>query len=133
MTTYQEQHLFDPANWKQDAACVGYPTRWWYPELGNGLRETQKARAVCADCPVQEECLTAGLERHEDGIWGGYNVKERKALRRERHVLKNLVCQRCRNIFQKPANRQVVALYCSDNCRKRTKSARVIELRRTAS
>lgn len=56
--------------------------------------------------------------RDEHGIWGGYNIKERKQLRRELNINRRLVCQNCRRIFEKPANKAFATLYCSDRCRK---------------
>lgn len=42
-------------------------------------------KAVCAACPVRDECLDYALERRQDdGIWGGMTPKERYNLRRRR-------------------------------------------------
>jgi len=48
------------------------------------LRE-RKAKAVCAACPLQAECLDYAL-RHpvHDGIWGGLNREELSCERRRR-------------------------------------------------
>jgi WhiB family redox-sensing transcriptional regulator len=46
--------------------------------------EIQRAKAVCAACPVQIECLTFALETHQAyGIWGGCDEDERRTLRRQ--------------------------------------------------
>jgi WhiB family transcriptional regulator, redox-sensing transcriptional regulator len=35
----------------------------------------EQAKAVCTDCPVRRECLTAALSRAEPyGVWGGQLV-----------------------------------------------------------
>jgi len=34
--------------------------------------ELEKAKALCADCPIRLQCLEAALERAEPwGVWGG--------------------------------------------------------------
>jgi WhiB family redox-sensing transcriptional regulator len=34
--------------------------------------ELERAKALCADCPIRRECLAAALERGEPwGVWGG--------------------------------------------------------------
>ncbi|WP_106241184.1 WhiB family transcriptional regulator [Allonocardiopsis opalescens] len=34
--------------------------------------DVEAAKAICGDCPVREECLTAARERREPwGVWGG--------------------------------------------------------------
>lgn len=74
----------------KDAACLGEPTIWWFPERtgksGKELREifsnTRKAIAICGDCPCLLECLQYSLDNHEIGIWGGMGEKNRKQARR---------------------------------------------------
>ncbi|MCI0425303.1 MAG: WhiB family transcriptional regulator [Actinobacteria bacterium] len=42
-----------------------------------------RAKAVCAGCPVADECLSWALETNQtEGIWGGHTAKERRSLRR---------------------------------------------------
>ena len=44
-----------------------------------------RARALCAACPVRQECLDYALTVHEPhGIWGGLNELERRRLLRRR-------------------------------------------------
>lgn len=66
-------------SWKEQAACQGMDTGFFYPERG-----TQSgAIAICLECPVRLQCLNAGLnERH--GIWGGKNERERRKIRKTR-------------------------------------------------
>lgn len=128
---YAEIHALLEENWRQFAACRDYPTEWWYPPDGMRHNYTVRARNICGRCDVREECLIAALRRNEDGIWGGLNIKERRALRREYAVMKQLVCLQCRTVFEKPSDRQVIALYCSDDCRKGRKIVREIHKKRT--
>jgi WhiB family transcriptional regulator, redox-sensing transcriptional regulator len=41
----------------------------WFAE---DPRDLERAKALCAECPFQRECLNAALERQEPwGVWGG--------------------------------------------------------------
>ncbi len=65
------------------AACRGADTDLWYPERGVVAME---AKAVCAACPVQSECLAFALDNGERfGVWGGKSEKQRRRLRSERY------------------------------------------------
>jgi hypothetical protein len=47
----------------------------------------EKARAICARCPVRPDCLAYALDTGEAfGIWGGANEDERRAMRRQRRA-----------------------------------------------
>ncbi|GGW78136.1 WhiB family transcriptional regulator [Streptomyces galilaeus] len=44
-----------------------------------------RAKALCAGCPVRTECLAHALDhRIEHGIWGGMTERERRALLKRR-------------------------------------------------
>ncbi len=44
-----------------------------------------RAKAVCARCPVRTECLADALDnRVEFGVWGGMTERERRAVLRRR-------------------------------------------------
>ncbi len=69
--------------WHQHAACRGDgPARWW-PGRGEDI---EPLRAVCAGCPVREECQDVALARpsHADGggVWGGTSERQRRTLRK---------------------------------------------------
>tara|TARA_R110000868_G_scaffold179249_1_gene419214 strand:- start:123 stop:323 length:201 start_codon:yes stop_codon:yes gene_type:complete len=38
------------------------------------------AKAVCATCPVTDECLEYGLRIKADGVYGGTTGKDRRAM-----------------------------------------------------
>ncbi|WP_019971282.1 WhiB family transcriptional regulator [Mycobacterium sp. 141] len=41
----------------------------WFAESPVDL---ERAKSLCADCPIRNECLAAALERQEPwGVWGG--------------------------------------------------------------
>ena len=66
--------------WQTHGMCLGLDPALFFPERGES---TDQARAVCAACPVQTDCLQAALDRKERfGIWGGTSARERKHLRR---------------------------------------------------
>ena len=54
--------------WQSRAACRGMdPSVFVIAHGGNGDR----ARAVCADCPVVGECAAYGEATGSPGVWGG--------------------------------------------------------------
>ena len=45
--------------------------------------EQNKAKQMCAGCPVRTECLAEALDNQiEWGVWGGMTERERRALLR---------------------------------------------------
>jgi WhiB family redox-sensing transcriptional regulator len=47
--------------------------------------EQNKAKQLCAGCPVRTECLAEALDNQiEWGVWGGMTERERRALLRKR-------------------------------------------------
>lgn len=53
----------------------------WFQEL---RRHKRAAKQGCMACPVQEACREGALKRHmagehNEGIWGGRDLQERKA------------------------------------------------------
>jgi WhiB family redox-sensing transcriptional regulator len=47
--------------------------------------EQNKAKQMCAGCPVRTECLAEALDNQiEWGVWGGMTERERRALLRRR-------------------------------------------------
>ena len=51
--------------------------------LGEKRVDIAQAKAVCASCPVIDQCLSYALQFNSTSIWGGYTAKERLKLRRE--------------------------------------------------
>ena len=75
------------ASWRESAACRFLETDLFFPigKTGLAVAEIQRAKAVCADCPVRQPCLTFALDTHQGyGIWGGYDEDERRVMLRER-------------------------------------------------
>jgi WhiB family transcriptional regulator, redox-sensing transcriptional regulator len=47
--------------------------------------ELERAKALCADCPIRRECLAAALERGEPwGVWGGEILDRGTVIARKR-------------------------------------------------
>lgn len=78
--TLQEQ------TWQLDAACRGNDRTIFYPPSVPERREDRddreaRAKAICGQCAVREECLRYALaQRDQHGIWGGLTELERRAL-----------------------------------------------------
>jgi WhiB family redox-sensing transcriptional regulator len=69
-------------DWKQKAACRALDTSMFFPD---SEADADEAKAVCAICPVRQECLQFALDtRQHDGVWGGLTETERRRLRRRR-------------------------------------------------
>jgi hypothetical protein len=69
------------ADWRTLAACRGLDPELFFPERGDAFT-ARNAQAVCATCPVAEQCLEFAIEVGEtEGIWGGLSGRQ---LRQER-------------------------------------------------
>lgn len=70
--------------WRDQAACreLGVPTAAFFPPRG---QRPDRARGVCAGCPVRAECLDFALRsRDHHGVFAGTTDKDRRPLARER-------------------------------------------------
>ena len=78
--------------WQDRAACKGPQSRVFFPPSHLERKDEreareQRAKAICATCPVRIECLDYAIEiREPHGIWGGLNELERKRLLRKRRA-----------------------------------------------
>jgi WhiB family redox-sensing transcriptional regulator len=81
MRTTAADHL---AEWWTLAACQRADPDIFFPISGSGPARAQLAgaKAVCARCPVQRECLRYALATGPvQGIWGGMTEEERRLMR----------------------------------------------------
>lgn len=70
--------------WQDYANCRGADADLFFPERG---ASTRRAKAICGECQVRNECLDFAIEIGEKfGIWGGMSERERRRVRRERQV-----------------------------------------------
>ena len=74
--------------WRRLARCQGDAGADFYPPFGGErkrerLVREQRAKAVCATCPVATPCLEQAVATGERyGVWGGLNAEERLGYRR---------------------------------------------------
>lgn len=75
--------LHDPRQrWREHAQCRGLGSRLFFPENEEGP-ETRDAKAICAVCPVEANCLQYAIAAKETyGVWGGTTLRERRQIRR---------------------------------------------------
>ncbi|MGH3169119.1 MAG: WhiB family transcriptional regulator [Trebonia sp.] len=67
--------------WREAAACRSAEPELFFPvsAVGQSAAEAERAKAVCARCPVRRECLQFALAtRQAYGIWGGMSERERR-------------------------------------------------------
>jgi WhiB family redox-sensing transcriptional regulator len=67
------------------SACRDSEPSLFFPvgTTGPALDDIAAAKAICAQCSVQEECLQYALESNQEaGVWGGYAEDERRRLRK---------------------------------------------------
>lgn len=78
--------LLDRRDWMTDAACRGMDPSVFFVSHADTSGASRRARRICADCPVSEQCLEYALANHETthGFWGGTSPLERRRLMRER-------------------------------------------------
>ena len=86
------KYIFQGDNWTDDAACKGLDADMFYIEQGDAVG-ARRAKAVCATCPVIDDCLEYALHPrpsvdgqpiYEMGIWAGTNNLDRRRIRQER-------------------------------------------------
>jgi WhiB family redox-sensing transcriptional regulator len=78
--------LVEVWDWQRRAACRNLDSSmFFHPDGERGSRRQQRedrAKAVCAACPVRAECLEHSLRVQEPyGVWGGLSETERPQLR----------------------------------------------------
>ena len=83
------QPLVDVWDWQRRAACRDLDSSmFFHPDGERGSRRQNRedrAKAICAGCPVRAACLEHSLTVDEPyGIWGGVAENERLSLRRGR-------------------------------------------------
>jgi len=73
-------------SWRRDAICRDTDPELFFPvgTTGQALLQIAKAKSVCCECPVQQECLVFAMDTNQDtGIWGGLSEEERRQIRRD--------------------------------------------------
>lgn len=74
----------EPLAWQKDALCAQTDPEAFFPEKGG---TTKHAKRICNSCEVRTNCLEYALQNDERfGIWGGLGERERRKLKKERHL-----------------------------------------------
>ena len=71
-------------SWMAKGNCADKHPSIFFPSDGVGV---EKARRICADCPVKEPCLEYALRNRIDhGVWGGASERERRRILKRRRL-----------------------------------------------
>jgi WhiB family redox-sensing transcriptional regulator len=76
--------------WQAKAACRGPQAAVFFPppqfeRKADRIERERRAKAICAGCPVETDCLSYSIQIGEShGIWGGLNESERRSLESQR-------------------------------------------------
>jgi WhiB family transcriptional regulator, redox-sensing transcriptional regulator len=79
-----------PVDWRGYAACRRVDPRLFFPvgTTREAMAQTDRAKRVCANCPVQAPCLDWALATGQKlGVWGGTAEGERRVLRAARPLV----------------------------------------------
>lgn len=72
--------------WQDVALCRGMPTNRFHDEYEQSEQVARAVDEACLSCPVMSQCLLAGVENNEWGVWGGiYLVSGRVDANRNAH------------------------------------------------
>jgi WhiB family transcriptional regulator, redox-sensing transcriptional regulator len=74
-------------DWRHEALCRDEDPELFFP-IGIGPEaqlQATAAKSICRRCPVMDPCREWALETGQnEGVWGGLDEDERRALRRRR-------------------------------------------------
>jgi len=74
---------FNPFNGTQ--LCIDEDPNLFFPEYYNDLEAVEKAKTICGNCWIKDECLEYAMQTSNlDGIWGGTTPRDRKRLRQSK-------------------------------------------------
>lgn len=75
-------------DWRDHAACAGRTDTFFATNAkGTGVTiAIERAKRICAGCPVLDECQQHALDNFEtEGVWGGMSEDERRQFWRDTH------------------------------------------------
>lgn len=103
--------IYQPRGWTEHAACKGKGDLFFISRGGNSSTQVRAAKAICAECPVLDQCREYALnDASLEGVWAGMNDRERKKARR----LGRGVLVRCRHCLGTFHARNSKASICED-------------------
>lgn len=65
------------STWHSTAACKNLPVNIFFPVSYNSSN-LNKARKICASCPVKIECFQDAISNNAYGIWAGTTEIQRR-------------------------------------------------------
>jgi hypothetical protein len=65
--------------WQDLAVCHGLDIARFYEGYEQSERTAKLTDQICLSCPVRKECLSAGIENGEYGVWGGIYLNAGRA------------------------------------------------------
>lgn len=86
MAVQQSETYTESLLWQSSAACRGPQGAVFFPppvteRKREKLAREERAKQICRDCPVVDECRAYALAiREPHGVWGGMSEQERRAL-----------------------------------------------------
>jgi WhiB family redox-sensing transcriptional regulator len=75
-------------SWMRRAECRSYPTEVFFPvaKTSEYRKLIVRARKICEECPVRQECLDYALRFEALGFWGGLSEIERRRYRNDHNI-----------------------------------------------
>lgn len=64
--------------WSKNASCLDFDTDLFFDKYEEDETIASTIDILCQKCPVQRECLAAGVSNHEWGVWGGVYLENGK-------------------------------------------------------
>ncbi len=58
--------------WQDLALCGNMATNLFYEDYEYDSNVAQVVDQICLSCPVMKQCLEAGMDNGEVGVWGGF-------------------------------------------------------------
>jgi len=112
--TWQHREKVHNAAWAEHIACRGMSDVMFgvLADTRTGGTNWSQARAVCASCPVRQECLDHAIRNDEPHhMWGGLTPDERRGTVRTRN------CDGCGTRFTSPNRAGAPNRYCRPECK----------------
>jgi WhiB family redox-sensing transcriptional regulator len=96
-------------DWYADAACREHPELRWVGS-DNSAPQVKEAKAICAKCLAQTECLATAMDDPTlAGVWGGTTTRERQV--RHRSGRRQSSQENRRSIIQPDAHTRAVVTH----------------------
>lgn len=68
----------DDLSWQDLASCRDMPINWFYDDYEASEGFAKVIDEACLSCPVMKQCLEAGTENNEFGVWGSIYLNNGK-------------------------------------------------------